>query len=348
MTAARTGLARAAASSPAPRSGLAPSSAWVESPFQLLGALDAGAAGLLGPLAVLSPRRDTPGIAAAAGAARALHLPGGLTVAEPTDELPAMSERRAVWAAGDVLSGRVQSALLRPLRAERVLLLDDGLATLRALDQLAAPRPTALVRNRGRVSPHRWALGLAARARLRALAREGRLSVFTVLPVPPATLEALAAAGVDVQRNTFPWLARQHTSTRVRTGTVVVGSALPADGLVRAEAYGRWLETLAEREPLTYVPHRRSHPEVLARLEKHPSVHIERGLLPVEVRLHHLGPGQRVLSLPSTALATLRVLLAGTGAEIRGVPVPLSWWTDAASPSLRARLSAVLSPEDLA
>ncbi|NLF06087.1 MAG: hypothetical protein GX593_13965 [Actinomycetales bacterium] len=325
-----------------------PSSAWLESPLQLLGALEAFAAGLLGERAVLSPRRDTPGIAAATGAARALHLPPGLTVADPTEELPALTDRRAVWAAGDVLSGRVQSALLRPLRAERLVLLDDGLATLRALEQLAAPRPTALVRPRGRVGPHRRVLGLATRARLRGLARQGRLDVFTVLPVPAATLDGLASAGVRVVRNDFRWLAGQHTSTRIGTRTAVVGSALPADGLVRPDAYVRWLEHLAEHEPLTYLPHRRTDAGVLSRIETHPGIRVERGLLPVEARLLHLRPEQRVLSLPSTALATLRVLLARTGTEVRGVPVPVSWWTDAASADLRAHLSTVLTEEDRA
>lgn len=324
------------------------SSAWVESPFQLLGALEAFATGLLGTPAVLSPRRGTPGIAAAAGAARALHLPPGVTVAEPTDELPALTELREVWAAGDVLSGRLQAALLRPLLAERLVLLDDGLATLRALEQLAAPRHTALVRPRGHAGPHRRALGLAVRARLRGLARDGRLVVFTVLPVPPETVTALEGIGVRVVRNTFEWLAVQYSSTRVATRTVVVGSAMPADGLIRPEAYARWLDSLAVRDRITYFPHRRALPDVLARLEANPQVHVERGLLPVEVRLRHLGPEHRVLSLPSTALATLRVLLAGTGAEVRGVPVPLAWWTDDAPADLRTHLSAVLSPEDLA
>ena len=58
--------------------------------------------------------------------------------------------------------------------------------------------------------------------------------------------------------------------------------------------------------------------------------------------LRGLSAGQRVLSLPSTALASLRVLLSPRGVPVDAVEVPEEWWTAKADPALRSHLQMVL------
>ncbi len=336
---------------------LGPSAAWVESPLQLLGAIEAHAAGLLGPDTLVQPRRDVAGMPSAVGVARGLHLPPGLTLALPDGPVPPSTVPRRGWAAGDIYSGQVQRELLRhratrsSRRARNIVLLDDGLATMRVAAQLIAPAPTPLVRDRSRASgggarsalqaPPRVLLGYATREHLLRLAGRGELVLFTALPPSADVRRRLEALGARVVTHRFPWLGSQPVTERPLTRTVVVGSALAADGLVDAGAYQRWVEHLAEHDRLSYFPHRRERPDMLAALAANDAIRVEVSTLPIEMRLRHLTPGQRVVCLPSTALATLRLVLPD-GVSLEGVPVPTAWWTSAASPRLRARLAGVL------
>src|SRR5690606_9489596 len=117
-------------------------------------------------------------------------------------DLAAPSERvpRRPAAVGDAFSGRVQLRWLTSVPG-RVVVVDDGMATLRLLELLAAGPYRPLLRARARPGGLRAALGLAAAIRLRA----GGVTVFTALPVPPDLAAAVREAGVDLVRHEFAW-----------------------------------------------------------------------------------------------------------------------------------------------
>ncbi|WP_049569872.1 hypothetical protein [Nonomuraea sp. SBT364] len=307
-------------------------SAWVESPLQMLCAVEAHHAGLLGPAAEVVPRAGLRALRATRHELRRLPLPAGLELAEPRERMP-----RRPAAVGDAFSGKVQ---LRWLTAHpgRVVVVDDGLATIRLLELLAAGPYRPLLRARARPGLLRTALGLASAVRLRA----GRVTVFTALPVSPELAKAVTGAGVDLVRHDFPWLRGQPPGDPGPVErTVVLGTSLVRNGLVRRDRYLSWLSDLAAREPLAYYPHRREDPVDVALIRERPGITVHEPGLPAELRLRGLGAGQRVLSLPSTAISSLRVLLSPRGVAVEPVEVPDDWWTSRAAPALRSHLTGV-------
>ncbi|MCD0451163.1 hypothetical protein LO762_18445 [Actinocorallia sp. API 0066] len=308
--------------------------AWVESPLQLLSVLEARYAGVLGPAAV-RVRDGSAALAATAAEATRLGLPPGVEL---------VAARRAAvgrtgWALGDAFSGQAQTALLRSPAPRRLLLVDDGLATLHLLGLLCGPWRQPLVRARAQAGLPRRALGAVAGARLRALAADGRVTVFTGLPVPSAVMARAHRVGISVVRHDFPWLRSLPADPPPDERLVVLGTSLVANGLIDREAYVRWLRARASEEPFVYHPHRRESADVLDLLRADPRVRVRESGLPVELSLRGLTSWHRVVSLPSTALSSLRVLLGGDGPVIEGVTVPSGWWTDRADASLRTHLS---------
>jgi hypothetical protein len=108
------------------------------------------------------------------------------------------------------------------------------------------------------------------------------------------------------------------------------------NGLIHREAYLSWLSRLGE--PVAYYPHRRENPDDIAHIRTIPGVEVVETGLPAEMTLRDLRPDQHVLSLPSTAVTSLRVLLSSRGVAVDAVDVPDEWWTSAAGPSLRSHL----------
>ncbi|NUS01176.1 MAG: hypothetical protein HOV97_01300, partial [Nonomuraea sp.] len=117
-------------------------SAWVESPLQMLCAVEAHHAGLLGPGTVVVPRAGLRPLRATRKELRRLDLPDGLTLAEPRERMP-----RRVQAVGDAFSGKVQVRWLASAPGH-VVVVDDGLATLRLLELLAGGPFRPLLRAR--------------------------------------------------------------------------------------------------------------------------------------------------------------------------------------------------------
>ncbi|NKX55597.1 hypothetical protein HGG74_13835 [Arthrobacter sp. E918] len=326
-----------------PRSGRA--EVWAESPLQLLSAVEAHSAGLLGRQTVVRPR-------AGAGMAGTVALlrdqaPAGLTIEDPPagpaqETAAAPPGRPDRWVAGDAYSGQVQAGLLRGLDADELVLLDDGLASLKLLATLVQDRPAALTRPRSRATAPRRMLGLASWHRLRRLARQGRLLVVTALPVPDAVERRFRALGGKLERHRFEWLGTRPVTEIIREPTVLVGSAMPADGLIHPGPYIEWVRSLTEDGPVSYFPHRRETPQLLEALAAHPLIRVNEHTVPVEMRLRGLQPGQVVRSLPSTVLASLRLVLAPDGVRLRGHDVPGHWWTPQASAELRRHLGSCL------
>ncbi|TDC07534.1 hypothetical protein E1267_13150 [Nonomuraea longispora] len=311
-------------------------SAWVESPLQMLCAVEAHHAGLLGPATAVVPRAGLRPLKATRRELRALGLPDGLELAEPRDAMP-----RRVHAVGDAFSGKVQLRWLTSgigLTSGRIVIVDDGLATLRLLELLAAGPRRPLLRARAKPTAPRSALGLAAALRLRV----SDVSVFTALPVADDLAAAVVRTGVDLVRHDFAWLRAQPPSTQgPAERTVVLGTSLVRNGLVHRDHYLRWLTELAAREPLAYYPHRREDPVDVALIRERPGITVHDAGAPAELTLRGLDAGQRVLSLPSTAITSLRVLLSPRGVAIEPVNVPDDWWTSRAEPALRSHLTGV-------
>jgi hypothetical protein len=307
-------------------------SAWVESPLQMLCAIEAHQAGLLGPATSVVPRAGLRALRATRRELRELALPGGLELAEPRERMP-----RSVRAVGDAFSGQVQLRWLLS-RPGRIVVVDDGLATIRLLELLAAGPYRPLLRARAQPGRLRAALGLAAAIRLRA----SRVCVFTALPVSPELEQSVRRAGVSLVRHDFAWLRAQPPSEAgPAERTVVLGTSLVRNGLVHRDRYLHWLTALAAREPLAYYPHRREDPLDLAIIRERPGITVHEGGVPAELTLRGMNAGQRVLSLPSTAITSLRVLLSPRGVEVEPVDVPDDWWTSRAAPALRSHLTGV-------
>ncbi|MFF4614933.1 hypothetical protein [Nonomuraea jabiensis] len=307
-------------------------SAWVESPLQMLCAVEAHHAGVLGPETVVVPRAGLRPLKATRRELRSLGLPDGLELGEPRERMP-----RRVQAVGDAFSGRVQLRWLTS-RPGRIVIVDDGLATLRLLELLAAGPYRPLLRARAQPAKLRSALGLAAALRLRL----SDVSVFTALPVDEALADGVRRVGINLVRHQFAWLRAQPPSAEgPAERTVVLGTSLVRNGLVHRDHYLRWLTDLAAQEPLAYYPHRREDPVDVALIRERPGITVHDVGAPAELTLRGLDPGQRVLSLPSTAITSLRVLLSPRGVAVEPVDVPEDWWTSRAAPALRSHLTGV-------
>lgn len=303
----------------------------MESPLQMLCAVEAHHRGLLGQQTLLVPRAGLRALAATRRELVRLGLPEGLQLAKPQERMP-----RGVLAVGDAFSGKVQLRWLTS-RPRRIVIVDDGLATIRLLELLAAGRAKPLLRARAEHGALRTALGRAAALRLRAGAKS--VSVFTALPVPGELAQDVRKAGFELVEHDFSWLRDQPLAEPgPAERTVVLGTSLVRNGLVHRERYLRWLSALAQEEPLAYFPHRREDPVDLAVIRDNPGITVHDAGAPAELTLRGLDAGQRVLSLPSTAITSLRVLLEPRGVEVSPVDVPDDWWTSRAAPSLRDHL----------
>lgn len=312
-------------------------SSLVESPLQLLCAVEAHAAGITGRQIRLLARQDVPALARSVEALGRLGAPAGLSVAVGPPRLTTGSARHVL--VGDAFSGVFQAAAVRGPSPEHLVVVDDGLATLDLADRLIAGEP--LVRLVAPTRPLRHALGSLASRRVRRWAGEGRVTLFTMLPLGSDRHAALERLGVHVVEHSFEWLASRdvpHDDERIDEPTVVVGSGLVADRLVHADQYAAWLRGLAADGPVRYIPHRRHDPLVTAVFEDLPGVQVDSPGAPVEVRLRGLRHGQRVVSLPSTSAVTLTRLLAHRDVPVVAQDVPPSWWTPRAAPALREHL----------
>lgn len=311
--------------------------AWVESPLQLLSAVEARHAGILGPVS-LKVRSGSAALTATAEELVRLGLPEG-TDLEITKRAAA---GRTTWAVGDAFSGQVQARLLTA-RPDRIVLLDDGLATIHLLGLLAGPWKQPLIRARAQAGLVRRGLGAVSGNRLRSFVRNGQVTVYTGLPVPAAVTARARRVGITVIQHDFPWLRSLPSEPAPAESTVLLGTSLVNNGLIKRAEFLEWVGTLGK---VAYYPHRRECPEILDELRRWPDVTMVERDLPVELSLRGLTSSHRVISLPSTALTSLRVLLGRDGPEIEGVTVPHGWWTDQADQSLRTHLSLfTLGPE---
>jgi hypothetical protein len=306
--------------------------AWVESPFQLLGALEAHSSRLLGEQLVVLPRRDIEPLATTVGELHRLGLPLGVTVLPP-----GRAPRRVggTLAIGDAFSGEVHRMLMQS-SPDSVVLLDDGRATRRVMDALVVPG-VPLVRPHVMPSQPRLLLARLALLKLKWLAGQGRLEVITALRLPDSVITAAERAGIRVLHHSFAWLRGLPTDPSTPDyDTVVLGTSLVANDLISAEPYLNWVRAIARDGPVSYRAHRREDARTLAPLARCSGVVIETGGVPVEVSLRGMTARQRVLTLPTTAVSTLRLITPR--ARIQEFAVPEAWWLPAVSSAARRHL----------
>lgn len=262
--------------------------AWVESPLQLVCAVEyAALAGI--PLRIV-PRAGAAQIDATAERLRQLTLPEGVEICQPR-AVPAVAASHAII--GDAFSGRVQSAMAVRM-PRRLTIVDDGSASLALPAALAGSRPLSRTGVATRLSR-------LTRARLTDIDRVGDLELFSYYRLQhPAWIP-----------NRFAWLASRHAEG-LSGGAVVLGSANVVDGLLAEGVYLRWLAS--QPAGARYLPHRRESRDTIEAAALLGFEVVETGL-PVELAL--LGSrGLEVSTLPSSAADTLRILLSGSGSRI--------------------------------
>lgn len=242
------------------------------------------------------------------------------------------TQRARTVVVGDPYSGVIQALLAARPRAPRIVVVDDGTATVRYAEQWASGAPL-----------QRWHLPRQPRGARLLEPRVGpwlgrrspHVELFTAMPLvgehPPAT-----ALGYD-------W-TRQHFGTpEVVAGVDLLGSSLVETGVVDEAAYlGGVRALVAERGLRRYLPHRAESPAKVAAIARM-GVEIIRPELPMEWHAR-LGPmSRRVLSFPSTVVHTLPVVLADTPIEVEALDIAEAWFrTD--DPGARGFVATITTP----
>jgi hypothetical protein len=293
--------------------------AWVESPFQFLGALEAHSSGALGERLVVLPRQGVEPLATTIAEMQRLGLPPGVSLLAPG---PAPLRHNGPLAIGDAFSGAVHRMLLQS-SPPALVLLDDGRSTRRVMDALVLPG-VPLIRPHIMPSPPRALLAKVAQAKLKRMAHRDRLRVVTALNLPDAVIDAATESGIRIQKHDFAWLRGLPGDAVPGTDTVVLGTSLVANDLITAGPYLDWVCGIAKDGPLTYRAHRREDERTLGPLSRCPGVVIETGQVPVEVSLRKMSSRNRILTLPTTAVSTLRMITPQ--ARIQEFAVPDCWW----------------------
>ncbi|MEU4354714.1 hypothetical protein [Streptomyces virginiae] len=252
---------------------------------------------------------------------------------------------------GDPFSRYVQ-LLLTLVRAEELVVVDDGTATMEFVAQTA--RGERLVRWHrvgggglpGRVRELAYAPVSAAARRRFVPDRSGagahpepgrahRVEVFTSMPVAPH-------GGMALRPNEFAWTRARFGPPRLTKGTDLVGTSLVETGVVDPDRYLDAVRSLTlEHGATRYFAHRRESPEKLRALSRATGLQIVRPDLPLELIARRGPVGRTVLSFPSTVVHTLPYALTGTGVTVAVCDVDPAWLTGSASPRARSFLAGV-------
>lgn len=316
--------------------------ALVESPAQLLNVLELGAGEAEWAsvrIVVLAPAeghtrtqlRAMVAIAREKGHPVAWHEPrlGGASVARTLGALVGELAKVDRLVVGDPFSG-VMQVIICLVRPSRVVLVDDGTATLEFARQWVSGEPLSRwhqVAGPG-VGRHLTNLArerLARTVRLRLSLESGcTLTLVTGLPV--------ALPLVDVRRNAYAWVRATYPTPTVKPGADLIGTSLVETGVVSQDAYVRGVAELAREHGVDrYLAHRKETDAKLA-LVTGLGIEVVRPTLPLEI-VARLGPvGQTIISFPSTVVHTLPVVLQDTDVVIKVCEIEESWFTAQATP----------------
>jgi hypothetical protein len=235
---------------------------------------------------------------------------------------------------GDPFSGLIQR-LLPLTRAQDVVLVDDGTATLELSTQLLAGQPLVRWHRDGKSAP-----ASSVRAGRRLTPGHGKqLEVFsslaTDLRLPPGGIASV---------NGYSWTRRRYGPPRILPGVDLVGTSLAETGLVSVNRYIAEVTTLAHEYGVDrYLAHRREDPAKLARIAEVAGVEIISPELPLELALRSGPVARTVVSFPSTVVHTLPTVLEGTGVQIVVHDSIQSWLVPGTSDRAAAFLEEVTS-----
>lgn len=247
---------------------------------------------------------------------------------------------------GDPFSRYVQ-LLLTLVRAEQLVVVDDGTATMEFIAQTA--RGERLVRwhrvggggPAGRVRELAYApVSATARRRFKATKATGtkaarRVEVFSSMPVT-------AHGAMTLRVNDFAWTRARFGPPRLTKGTDLVGTSLVETGVVDPACYLDAVRTLTRVHGATrYFAHRRESPEKLRALSEATGLEIVRPDLPLELIARRGPVGRTIVSFPSTVVHTLPYALTGTGVTVAVCDIDPDWLTRSASPRARGFLAGV-------
>ncbi|MGW7434830.1 hypothetical protein [Streptomyces sp. NPDC054849] len=244
---------------------------------------------------------------------------------------------------GDPFSRYVQ-LLLTLVRAEQLVVVDDGTATMEFVAQTA--RGERLVRWHrvgggglpGRVRELAYApVSATARRRFTPAARSGRsIEVFSSMPV------TAHGTGMTLRVNDFAWTRARFGPPRLTKGTDLVGTSLVETGVVDPARYLEAVRALTlEHGATRYFAHRRESPEKLRALSRATGLEIVRPDLPLELIARRGPVGATIVSFPSTVVHTLPYALTGTGVTVAICDVDPAWLTGSASARARSFLAGV-------
>lgn len=281
--------------------------AWVESPLQLVGAAEWAAANgcrvpVAGRLTAQMPQTADELLARGAAFGRL----------EPYLGIPwKLLAQHRHWLVGDGFSGqfRLAASVLRP---RRVTFLDDGANTLALADALLGMQPFSRpgVAERGAST---WLAPLAAETVL-ARARAGRAGFFSAFDLGAERAAALHDLGFGIRPHAFEWTRASAPDDAGLGRRIVLGSARSVDGRMPREEYLAWVADVAA-DGAAYLPHRREPADLLDAVAATPGIEVVRTGLPVELVLAGARGPLEIHTLPSSTTTTLRLVLAGTGAE---------------------------------
>ncbi|MFI1148989.1 hypothetical protein [Streptomyces sp. NPDC020817] len=243
---------------------------------------------------------------------------------------------------GDPFSRYVQ-LLLTLVRAEELVVVDDGTATMEFVAQTA--RGERLVRWHrvgggglpGRVRELAYApVSATARRRFTPAANAGRrVEVFSSMPVTVHN-------GMTLRVNEFAWTRARFGPPRLTKGTDLVGTSLVETGVVDPARYLDAVRALTlEHGATRYFAHRRESAEKLRTLSEATGLEIVRPDLPLELIARRGPVGRTIVSFPSTVVHTLPYALTGTGVTVAVCDVDPAWLTGSASPRARSFLAGV-------
>lgn len=231
--------------------------------------------------------------------------------------------RAAAWAleaseviVGDPYSGVIQGLLaLRP-RPPRIVVVDDGTATVRYAEQWARGEPL----QRWHLPKQPWSAHVLDTRVGRWLGRRSsHVELFTAMPLPA---EHPPATVLD-----YAWTRDAFGPPTILDGVDLMGSSLVETGMVDEAGYlrgvQRWVD---EAQVRRYLPHRAESATKLARIAQM-GVEIVRPELPMEWHAR-IGPvGRRICSFPSTVLHTLPIVLQDVDVTVASIAIDDEWFT---------------------
>ena len=178
--------------------------AWVETPLQLLSVVEPPHRCLRPAHAGPAPR-GSPSLADTVTALAETDLPDGLTVLPAVPSLAPHHSGSGVWFIGDAFSGQVQRPCSAAAPATTSSWTTGSPPSTCSACSAAAPQ-SRWSGPRVRSTLPRRLLGLAAARKIRAAARTGRVTVFTMLPLPDRLVDEATAVGIRIITHDFPWL----------------------------------------------------------------------------------------------------------------------------------------------